>query len=351
MTHTVIIEGSGHQFAVQEGETVLDAAIRAGLRIPYSCRGGSCGSCMGKIVEGEVSYPGDRLPDALDATAAAVGQSLFCQAQPLSDLVIEVRELRSGSGPEPRKLPCRVVALHRLSRDVMQLDLKIPERERLQFLAGQYIDILLRDGRRRSYSLANPPHRDGVLEIHVRHLPGGAFSEQVFSGMQEKALLRMEGPFGSFHLRDDSLRPVLMMAGGTGFAPLQGMLEHAFETGFTPPVHLYWGVRASEDLYRHALLLQWADEHPQFSYTPVLSEPSASDLAEGRFRTGWVHDAVIADYPQLGAYDVYMSGPPPMIHTARSAFVDRGLDSERLFFDAFEHAADAPVRIQALSPS
>jgi len=349
MTHTVIIEGSGHQFAVREGETVLDAAIRAGLRIPYGCRGGSCGSCMGKVVEGEVSYPGDKLPEALDATAAAVGQSLFCQARPLSNLVIEVRELRTGGGTEPRKLPCRVVALHRLSRDVMQLDLKIPERERLQFLAGQYIDILLRDGRRRSYSLANPPHRDAVLEIHVRHLPGGAFSEQVFTEMQEKALLRMEGPFGSFHLRDDSPRPVLMIGGGTGFAPLQGMLEHAFETSFMPPLHLYWGVRASEDLYRHAQLVQWTREYPRFSYTPVLSEPSQSDLADGLFRTGWVHEAVIADYPQLAAYDVYMSGPPPMIHAARSAFGDHGLDTDRLFFDAFEHASDAPARVQVQS--
>jgi len=349
MSHTVTIEHTGHHFTVGDDETVLEGALRAGLMIPYSCRGGTCGTCIGKVVEGEVGYPGDILPEGLDATAAAVGQSLFCQARPTSDLVIEVRELRRATDIEPKKLPCRVVSLHRVSRDVMQLDLKIPERERLQFLAGQCIDIVLRDGRRRTYSLANPPHRDDVLEIHVKHLPGGAFSEHVFTSMKEKALLRLEGPFGSFHLREESPRPVLMVAGGTGLAPMQGMLEHAFASDFAPPIHLYWGVRAAEDLYRHAQLLDWAKRYPHFSYTPVLSDPASGDLAAGAFRTGWVHEAIISDHPQLGMFDVYMSGPPPMIEAARNSFIVHGLDAQRLFFDSFEHAADAPVQAEARS--
>lgn len=341
MEYQVTIEGTGHRFPVRDDETVLAGALRAGLIIPYSCRGGTCGSCMGKVVEGQVVYPGDVNPPALDPRAAAVGQALFCQAQPVSDLAIEVREVRSGGDIEPRRMPCRVVAMHRLSRDVMQLDLKIPEHERLAFVPGQYIDILMRDGRRRSYSLANPPHRDAVLELQVRHLPGGAFSDHVFSGMQEKALLRLEGPFGLFHLREDSTRPVLMMAGGTGLAPMESMLEHAFAQGLDRPIHLFWGVRAAQDLYHDERLSNWQEQYPDFRYTPVLSEPEASDLTHGRWLTGWVHEQLLAAYPDLRGYDLYMSGPPAMINAAQQAFAAHGLQPDHVWFDAFEHAADA----------
>lgn len=340
MSYRITIEPTGHTFRAQPGESILAAALRHGLIIPYSCRGGTCGTCMGKIVEGDVRYPYDRPPPALDEKEAVVGQALLCQAQALSDLSIEVREVRDALDIEPRKLPCRVARMEQLAHDVMRLYLKLPETERLQFLPGQFVDILLRDGRRRSYSLANAPHDDELLELHVRNIPGGAFSGRVFGDMQEKALLRLEGPLGTFHLREDSDRPILLMAGGTGFAPVKSILEHAFALGLRRPAHLYWGVRAMRDLYLHELPRRWAREHAGFRYTPCLSEPDPRDQWKGRI--GLVHNMLLQDYPDLGAYDVYMSGPPGMIEAARRDFANHGLEPQRLFYDSFEHAVDAP---------
>ena len=338
MSYRIKIEPSGHTFLAEAGESVLAAALRHGLAIPYSCRGGTCTTCMGKVVEGDIRYPGGDLPEALDEKEDAVGQALFCLAEPTSNLVIEVREVRDTADIAPRKLPCRVVDMTQLNHDVMRLLLKLPDQDRLQFLAGQYVDILLRDGRRRSYSLANAPHDDVLLELHVRNVDNGVFSGQVFGGMQEKALLRLEGPFGNFFLREDSDRPVLFVAGGTGFAPIKGILEHAFAANLSRPLHLYWGARTRQDLYLPDLPGRWQVEHPNFSYTPCLSEPAAGDHWDGRI--GLVHNMLLADYPNLADYDVYMAGPPGMIEAARRDFQDHGLDPERLFSDSFEHALD-----------
>ncbi len=342
MSYRIRIEPSGHEFTAEPGESVLAASLRHGLAIPYSCRGGTCTTCMGKVVEGSIRYPGDELPEALDEKEDAVGQALFCLAEPTGDLVIEVREVRDTVDIAPRKLPCRVVEMEPLNHDVMRLALKLPDQDRLQFLAGQYVDILLRDGRRRSYSLANPPHDDALLELHVRDVGNGAFSGQVFGDMQEKALLRLEGPFGQFYLREDSERPALFVAGGTGFAPIKGILEHAFATGTDRRLHLYWGARTRRDLYLHQLPTHWRLEHPNFHYTPCLSEPEKDDLWEGR--VGLVHNMLLADYPDLSGFDVYMAGPPGMIAVARRDFERHGLDPERLFSDAFEPAADTQTR-------
>lgn len=338
MNYKVTIEPSGHSFTVEDGESVLAAALRQGLMIPYSCRGGTCGTCMAKIVEGEIRYPGDQLPPALGEKESKVGQALLCQAEALSDLSIEVREVRTAGEIIPRKLPCRVARMEPLAHDVMRLYLKLPDTERLQFLAGQYIDILLRDGRRRSYSLANAPHDDIYLELHVRNVPGGEFSSRVFGDMKAKALLRLEGPLGSFYLREESDRPILMVAGGTGFAPVKSMLEHAFALGLERPIHFYWGVRAHRDLYMDELLRQWAEEHPNFRYTPCLSEAEPDDHWDGRI--GLVHNMLLQDYSDLGGHDIYMSGPPGLISAARRDFAERGMDENRLFFDSFDYAAD-----------
>jgi len=346
MTYTIKIEPTGHLFTAAPGESVLAAALRHGLVIPYSCRGGSCGTCMGKIVEGDVRYPGNRLPPALDETQAAVGQALLCLAEPVSDLAIEVREVRDAGDIMPRKLPCRVDKMEPLAHDVMGLYLKLPETERLQFLPGQYIDVLLRDGRKRSYSLANAPFDDALLELHVRNVPGGRFSARVFGDMKEKALLRLEGPLGSFRLREESHRPIIMIAGGTGFAPIKSMLEHAFATGLVGdadeqrPVHFYWGVRAARDLYLDTLPRRWAGQHPGFRYTPCLSEPVPADKWPGRI--GLVHNMVLMDYEDLSGHDIYISGPPGLIQAAKRDFARHGMPGDRFFFDSFEYAADAP---------
>lgn len=335
MTFKVRIEPSGHEFTVAEKETVLDAALRQGYTLPYSCRNGSCGTCKGKLRSGEVDY-GVYEDKALSAAERAAGLALFCQAVPRSDLVIEAKELATVAGIVIKTLPARVVKMEKAADDVMILSLKLPANQRLQFLAGQYVDILLKDNQRRSFSLANPPHADEFLELHIRHVPNGLFTTHVFTRMKEKDLLRLRGPLGVFFLREESDLPAIFVAGGTGFAPIKGILEHAFARGIRRPLHLYWGVRAQRDLYMDALPRAWAREHANFRYTPVLSEPRAEERWDGR--TGWVHDAVTADYPDLSGYEVYASGPPPMIEALKRTFFARGLSPERLYFDSFEFA-------------
>ena len=337
MPYHITLQPSGHAFQAAENESVLDAALREkGNVLPYGCRNGSCGSCMATILSGEVSYP-DGLPPALSEAEQNAGKALLCQAQPRSDLVIEAREFMDGVDIMVRTLPCRVEQRELLAPDVMRLYLRPPSVERFAFLAGQYVDILLADGRRRGFSLANPPHANELLELHVRHVPDGFFSEYVFERMKDKALLRFQGPLGTFFLRKDSPRPIILMGGGTGFAPLKGMLEHAFHIGLDRPMHLYWGARSKSDLYLDALPRQWETEHSNFRYTPVLSEPYPEDDWQGR--TGWVHEAVATDYPDLSGYNVYMSGPPPMIEAAQSVFAAQGLPDAQLFFDSFEFSA------------
>ena len=333
-SHTVRLEPSGHTFTVEPGETILAAALRQGHPLPYSCRNGSCGACKGRVLAGEIDY-GVYEEKALSPAERAAGKALFCQALPLTDVVIEAREIAAAKDIVIKTLPCRVVNMERAAHDVMILSLKLPQTETFKFLAGQYIDILLRDGQRRSFSLANPPPYTDALQLHVRHVPGGTFTTHVFTAMKEKDLLRLRGPLGIFFLRE-SERPVILVAGGTGFAPIKSIVEDAIARGLTQPMHLYWGARARRDLYLNALAEGWARAHAHIRYTPVLSAPSADDTGSGR--TGWVHEAVVADHPDLGGFDVYASGPPPMIEAARAAFFARGLPEDRLYYDSFEFA-------------
>lgn len=338
MAYQVKIEPGGHTFSVEAGESVLEAALRQGIELPYGCRGGSCGSCKGRVLQGSVSYPDNALPPALDPEEAAAGQALFCQALPQEDLSIEVTEVVTAAQIEVKNMPVRVAEMQRLCHDVYLLRLKLPTTERLQFFAGQYLEILLKDGRRRAFSIANAPHDDEYIDLHIRLIEGGEFTHYVFNEMQPKAILRIEGPLGQFYLREDSPRPILMMAGGTGYAPLKGMLEHAFHIGISRPIHLFWGVRSRRDLYAHEQISRWAREHANFHYTPVLSEPLAEDAWEGE--TGLVLGALLEHYPEPAGYDIYMSGPPAMVEAGRKSFLGRGVSQEQMFADAFEFAAD-----------
>ena len=332
MTHEVRLVPSGHQMQVEEGEAVLDAALRQHIGLPYGCRNGQCGSCAAKLLAGEVAYPNGS-PPALEGQPADT--CLTCQAVPVTDLQLQVREAETAAQIEPRILPARVHRIDHLAHDVIRLYLKLPESQRLQFLAGQYLDFLLAEGKRRAFSIANAPHDDELIELHIRHVDGGKFTDWAFTQMREKAILRINAPLGTFTLDEESQRPMLFVGGGTGFAPLKGQIEHAFHSGITRPMQLYWGVRARRDLYLPELPRQWEREHANFSFEPVLSEPDAD--WEGR--RGWVHEAVLADHPDLSGFDVYMAGPPPMIVAARDAFRAAGLADEHMFYDSFEYGA------------
>lgn len=333
MSHTVTIKPSNHTFHVHDNETLLDAALREGISLPYGCRSGACGVCKGKVLDGLVDH-GPALPNALTDEDKLNGLALFCCAKPQSDIVIEVKEVGAAKDIPVRTLPCRVEKILRPADDVAELYLKLPAGERLQFLAGQYIDILMKDGRRRSFSLANAPHDDALLQLHIRHISGGAFTEHVFSHMQEKEILRIEGPHGSFCLREDSHKPILLLASGTGFAPIKAIVEHALYMGLTRPMTLYWGARRAKDIYMMALPQQWQAQHPHIRFIPVLSEPAAEDGWNGR--TGLVHQAVLEDFKDLSEYQVYACGAPPMVEAAHRSFIgERGLPEGEFFSDAF----------------
>ena len=337
MVHQILNRKSGNRLEVNDGETVLDAALRQGTVFPYSCRGGTCGSCKATLLSGEIKYATDDLP-ALSEQDARDNLILLCQAQPVTDIEIEVNEMSARADIQIKMLPCRVSRMERLAHDVMGLHLKLPATQTLPYLAGQYIDIIMRDGRRRSFSLASRPLPGQELELHIRHVPGGRFSGMVFESLSVKDLLRFQGPFGTFFLREDSDRPVILMAGGTGFAPIKSILEQAFHAGIQRRFHLFWGVRQRRDLYHHELVSSWAEQQDNFRYTPVLSEAAADDDWNGE--TGFVHQAVAASYPDLSGYEIYASGPPIMIESAQAAFPALGLDPDLLFFDSFEYATD-----------
>lgn len=330
----ITLRPSGHVFHAQDGETVLEAALREGYRLPYGCRNGTCGSCKGKVIEGVVDH-GNSQDTALNATERATGMALFCQAQPRSDLIIECREIGAVKDIPVKTLPCRVQSLELVALDVMRIRLRLPASERLQFLAGQYIDILLRDGTRRSLSLANPPHDDGLLELHLRNY-GGPFSEHVFTQMKEKDILRFEGPLGTFYLREDSIKPAVLIAGGTGFAPIKAIIEHAIHHKIKRPLLLYRGARHAADLYLNELPIAWQREHG-ITYVPVLSDATPEDAWTGR--RGLVHEAVIADLPDLSGHEVYVCVAPAMIDAARRDFIARcGLPDAAFYADAFTSA-------------
>lgn len=343
MSYKVTLVPGSRTLHVDEGESILDAALRAGINLPHSCRGGSCGSCRAQISGGEVFYP-HGVPPGLSEQELADGMALLCQARPRGDLTAHGRAISLVGTPAVRRLPCRIEKMEKAAPDVMILQLRLPSVERLEYLAGQYVDIVQRGGRRRSFSLASAPSSDQRLELHIRHVPGGAFTDEVFSSFHEKTLLRIEGPLGGFFLREDSPRPILMLAGGTGFAPIKSMLMHLMERGFERSVHFFWGARRRADLYQHALVEAWQRDLDKFSYTPVLSEAGDEQWTHPR---GWVHEALLAQYPQLAAYDVYMAGPPPMIEAARHGFADAGLPESQLFFDSFEYSADTLASLGA----
>jgi CDP-4-dehydro-6-deoxyglucose reductase len=337
MTYQVTIQPSGHQFTVKPNETLLGAALNAGFSLPYGCRNGACGACKGKVLAGSVDY-GTHQDSALTHEDKLKGLALFCCAKATSDLTIEVKEVGAAKDIPIKTLPCRIERMEKLAADVMALWLKLPSNERLQFLPGQYLDFLLKDGKRRSFSLANSPEEDSLLELHIRHVPGGQFTDHVFGTMKAKDIMRISGPYGSFFLRDgeeSTAKPAIFLAGGTGFAPIKSILQHAFHHAVAREFVLYWGAKTQPDLYLASLPEQWQQEQNNFRFIPVLSEPRAEDHWSGR--SGFVHQAVLDDHADLSGYEVYACGAPPMIAAARRDFVARGLPEDAFFSDSFDY--------------
>jgi len=337
-TRRVTLQPSGHQFEVEAGEAILAAALRQHFVLPYGCRNGACGSCKGRLLEGSIDY-GVYQKKALPDAEKAQGKALFCQAKPLTDLVIEARTIGAAKDIAIRTLPCRVQKMERLADDVMILYFKLPANERLQFLAGQYLEFLLKDGSRRSFSMGNAPHDDELIQLHVRRVAGGSFTDHVFGRMKERDILRFEGPLGSFFLREESAKPIVFVASGTGFAPIKSIIEHAFHKGVARTMVLYWGGRRPKDLYMNELPLKWVAEHPGFRYIPVISDALPGDQWSGR--TGFVHRAVVEDFPDLSGHQVYACGVPVMVDAAQCDFTAQcRLPEDEFLADSFTTAAD-----------
>jgi len=329
MAYRITLKPSGHTYEAEEGKNVLQAGLDAGHMMPYSCRAGVCRTCRGTILEGKVDY-GLVHETYLPESDKAKGYALLCQAKPLSDLVVEVREVQ---GVRPRIIPCRVERLEKPAPDVAVIGLRLPMNENFRFLAGQYIDFLLKDGKRRSYSLAVRPDPAGItaLEIHVRHTPGGVFTDHVFASLKVRDLLRFEGPLGSFYLREDSNKPIVMLASGTGFAPIKALCEHALEKKISRPITLYWGVRLKRDLYMLDLPRSW----PHVKFIPVLSD----ETWDGRM--GFVHRAVMEDFPDMSGVQVYACGAPIVVESARKDFSAQcKLPPDEFYADSFLTEAD-----------
>ena len=342
MSFQITVEPSGRTFSADSSETLLAAGIRQGIGLAYGCKDGACGSCKCKKISGTVVHR-EHQAKALSADEEAQGLILTCCSTAQSDLVLESRQVTEAGSFPIKKMPVRVVSLEKKSHDVMSIIMQLPATDVMQFHAGQYVEFLLRDGSRRSYSMGNAPHTldpaAPKVELHIRHMPGGKFTDVVFSTMKEKDILRIEGPYGSFYLREDSQAPMILLASGTGFAPIKALIEHMQHKGITRPATLYWGGRRPSDLYMN----DWVEEHvkvmPNLTYIPVVSEALPEDAWLGR--TGFVHQAVLQDHPDLSGFQVYACGAPIVVDSARADYLGKaGLPEEAFFADSFTTEAD-----------
>jgi len=346
MTYKITLMPEGLIYHCKPGETILEAAMRQNIRLEYGCRRGLCGKCIGTLLEGSVHY--DSKIQALEKCDTDKNQTVYCSAIPNSDLIIESTLLDEPDQEDSQttgivRTPCKVVELNKLCHDVIQMIIKLPDSIDPSFKAGQYLDFMVSDGSRRSFSIANAPRKDKHIELHIRHVAGGEYTAYIFDEMKTGEILRIELALGSFYLREKSERPIIMMGGGTGFAPLKSMIEEAIKQNVSRPIHLFWGVRTERDLYLSHLPKQWLTQLPNFRYTAVLSDPEPNtemnDSTTWQGERGFVHHSVLATYPDLGMVDLYMSGPPIMIEAARGAFLEAGLPQQHMYSDAFEYNA------------
>jgi len=340
--HYMLVRPDNRIIAVREGETLLDAGLREGIALPFDCRNGGCGECKATLRSGSVEF-GAYQPGVLTSAERAAGKILPCVCTPCDDVEIEYVPATAPGAAAQRPWGATVEALQRLAPDVMQVILKLDGGERIAFYAGQYINILLDEGVKRSFSFATAPSVNERIELHIRRIPGGRYTAHVFERMRPGERVRFEGPLGSFFLREDTEKPMIFVAGSTGFAPVKSMLEYAFSRGVKRRMLLYWGVRRPADLYLRALPEKWAREHSNFSFVPVVSHPEPGDAWQGR--TGLVHEAILADFPDLGGYQVYACGSTAMVEAVYPAFKSHGLGQDDCFSDAFRLQAPEMARL------
>lgn len=343
MSFKVSLRPSGHSFDCEAGQEILKAGLGSGLTLPFSCRSGMCRSCRGTVIEGQVDF-GAAHDKYLSQADRAKGLALLCCAKPLTDLTIEIEEIDPNRSEKPKKMPARVLDIQRPAATVCILTLGLPANEPMIFQAGQFLDVILSDGKRRSYSIANTPKAEGVrqLELHIRHMPGGAFTDHVFGAMKVRDIVHIEMPLGAFFLREASPKPLVLLATGTGFAPIKSIVTRLLERGSQRPIRLYWGARHKADLYQYELAAQWAEQHSHIQFIPVLSRPLPEDHWPGR--TGYVQHAVLADLPDLSDHEVYACGSPAMVADAERDLVNRArLPAEQFFADAFLSELDRLV--------
>lgn len=340
MTIDVAVADSDYRFACEPGESLLDAAERAGFEMPYSCRKGICGNCRGKIESGEVRRLGT---DAgLTEAERNNGYILYCRSTPVGDVVIRPVEIKRAEPSSRKKIKAKVYRIERVADDVTLLRLRFPAGVRAKFRAGQYLQVILPDGERREFSMANPPALSDEAHLHIRHVDGGYFTGKVLPTLQTGQQLEVELPFGDFHLREDNAKPIVFVATGTGFAPIASIIEDMWRRKIDRPFKLYWGGRSARHLYAMETVRKWQAAHPSLEVVPVLSDAPAGKL-EGA-RSGLVHDAVLQDFPSLAGMQVYACGAPAMTRAARASFTAQaGLAEEDFFSDAF---VSGPVEAQ-----
>jgi CDP-4-dehydro-6-deoxyglucose reductase, E3 len=343
----ISIEKSGRTFKCDSSTVLLQAGLGSGVALPYSCRSGVCSACRGQIRRGEVDY-GLVNPRYLSEEDKARGYVLMCSARPLSDLVVAINEIDSLPVLPSAQMPVRVLKLEKLSDDVVALTLGLPANEPVNYKPGQYLNIALDEKTERSYSIANAPTTEGVrqLELHVRVIPGGVFSERLTSRLKVREMLKVKMPLGTFYLRENSSKPIVMVASGTGFAPIKAMIEYSINridpdataAGLTP-IYLYWGGRKKSDLYLYELCTEWAKKYEHIRFLPVLSEASTNCQWTGR--TGFVHQAVMKDFPTMNEIVVYACGAPVMVEAAKHDFLKHcGLAEDAFYADSFVTEAE-----------
>jgi CDP-4-dehydro-6-deoxyglucose reductase len=325
-------------FDAHDGETLLDAADRAGHHLPHDCRFGSCGTCRVRLVSGSVVY--EEFPPGLSEEEAAAGFALACQARPSSDVSLSPERRLAPCSPPSRHV-ARVTEVRTCGDKVTLLRLQLPEEAAgLAYRPGQYANLLLPDGSARSFSMACAP-AGGQLEFHVRRVPDGRFSHHRMNAVQAGDTLALDLPLGGFCHHPEDYRPMLLVGTGTGLAPLKSILESLAGSEDCPPLALYWGVRTEADLYLHDEISAWSAGFEDFQYVPVLS--GAADDWAGR--RGRVQQAVAEDFPDLSEHAIYLCGSPAMVNEARRAFLALNASIDHLYCDSFSFQSnDALIR-------